>query len=372
MPVPTQEQVLEALGTVNDPELNKDLVSLGMIKELRVDGGQVSVTVELTTPACPLKNLIKEDVEKAVRAVPGVEDVQIQMTARVRGAKAPAVELPGIKNIIAIGAGKGGVGKSTVAVLTAVGLARAGAKVGLLDADIYGPSIPKMLGIEDQQPFLVGENTIAPVEGPAGVKVISMGLLVDPGRPIIWRGPMIHNVLQQFLQQVEWGELDYLVIDLPPGTGDVPLSLAQSIPITGAVVVCTPQDVALADAVRALKMYQKLGVSILGIVENMSYFVCPNCTTRHEIFGHGGAERAAKELAVPFLGGIPIHIHIRVAGDAGTPLTIYDQTDEATRLAVTEFVETLAGQVSRRNATEPAPQALGTQDDGPACGGHGH
>ncbi len=191
------------------------------------------------------------------------------------GARNLPSSLPGVKNIIAVGAGKGGVGKSTVAVLTAIGLARAGAKVGLLDADIYGPSIPKMLGVEDQQPFMVGEDTIAPVEAPAGLKVISMGLLVDPGRPIIWRGPMIHNVLQQFLQQVDWGDLDYLVVDLPPGTGDVPLSLAQSIPITGAIVVCTPQEIALADAVRALKMYQALGVSILGIVENMSYFVCP-------------------------------------------------------------------------------------------------
>jgi ATP-binding protein involved in chromosome partitioning len=343
-----------------------------MIKDLQVADGHVRLTVELTTPACPLKSIIKDDVEKAVRSVPAVQSVQVHMTARVQGPPTPIALLPGVKNIIAVGAGKGGVGKSTLAVLTAVGLARAGAKVGLLDADIYGPSIPKMLGIEDQQPLMVGENTIAPVEGPAGVKVISMGLLVDPARPIIWRGPMVHNVLQQFLQQVDWGQLDYLVVDLPPGTGDVPLSLAQAIPITGAVVVCTPQEVALADAVRALKMYQQMGVSILGIVENMSYFICPACTARHEIFGHGGARQAADQLAVPFLGAIPINIHIRVAGDAGTPVSVFDQADEATRQAVTQYVEALAGQVSRRNAAEPPPQALGTRPDGPACGGHAH
>jgi ATP-binding protein involved in chromosome partitioning len=368
---PTQEQVLDALRTVLDPELQKDLVTLGMIKDLRVDAGTVHVTVELTTPACPLRNLIRDDVEKALRAVPGVQTLQVEMTAKVRAGAAPAVELPGVQNIIAIGAGKGGVGKSTIAVLTAVGLARAGAKVGLLDADIYGPSIPKMLGIEDIQPSMIGDNKIAPVEGPAGVKVISMGLLVDPGRPIIWRGPMIHNVLQQFLQQVAWGELDYLVVDLPPGTGDVPLSLAQSIPITGAVVVCTPQDVALADAVRALHMYENLGVSILGIVENMSYFVCPSCTTRHEIFGHGGAERTAGELGVPFLGGIPINIGIRVSGDMGTPLSVYEQDDAVIRQTVTQYVEALAGQVSKRNATQPPPQALRTNTEG-GCGGHAH
>lgn len=366
-----QEQVLEALRTVQDPELQKDLVSLGMIKDLQVVDGQVRVVVELTTPACPMKSMIKDDVEKAIRSVACVQEVRVEMTAKVRGGPAPAVQLPGVKNIIAVGAGKGGVGKSTLAVLTAVGLARSGAAVGLLDADIYGPSIPKMLGIEDMQPTMVGENTIAPVEGPAGVKVISMGLLVDPGRPIIWRGPMIHNVLQQFLQQVDWGDLDYLVVDLPPGTGDVPLSLAQSIPITGAVVVCTPQEVALADAVRALKMYQKLGVSILGIVENMSYFLCPSCTARHEIFGHGGAKQAATELGVPFLGGIPININIRISGDAGTPLAVYEHGEGLTRQAVTEYVEALAGQVSRRNATEPPPQALNTSSEG-GCGGHAH
>jgi ATP-binding protein involved in chromosome partitioning len=371
MPGPTQEQVLEALRTVQDPELQQDLVSLGMIKDLQVVDGQVRVAVELTTPACPLRSMIRDDVEKAIRSVPGVQTVQVEMTAKVRGAAAPVVGLPGVKNIIAVGAGKGGVGKSTLSVLTAVGLARAGAKVGLLDADIYGPSIPKMLGIEDLQPTMAGENSIAPVDGPAGVKVISMGLLVDPGRPIIWRGPMIHNVLQQFLQQVDWGDLDYLVVDLPPGTGDVPLSLAQSIPITGAVVVCTPQDVALADAVRALKMYQKLGVSILGIVENMSYFLCPSCTARHEIFGHGGAKQAAAELGVPFLGGIPININIRISGDAGTPLAVYEQRDEPIGQAITEYVEALAGQISRRNATEPPPQALSTSSDG-GCGGHAH
>ncbi len=292
------------------------------------------------------------------------------MAAQVRGAPAPSVELPGVKNVVAIGAGKGGVGKSTIAVLAAIGLARAGAKVGLLDADVYGPSIPKMLGIEDVQPMMQGDK-VEPVEGPAGIKVISMGLLVEPGRPIIWRGPMIHNVLQQFLQQVDWGELDYLVVDLPPGTGDVPLSLAQSIPITGAVIVCTPQDIALADAIRALRMYQQMGVSILGIVENMSYFVCPKCSERHEIFGHGGAKQAASDLGVPFLGGMPINMNIRASGDDGTPLIVFEHADEVTRQALRGFVETLAGQVTIRNQTEPPPQVLGTRDDGASCG-HPH
>lgn len=371
MAAPTKEQVLAALGTVQDPELHKDLVSLGMVKDLQVLDGRVNVTVELTTPACPLRRVIQDDVERAVRSVPGVQAVEVKMTARVRGAPAPAVELPGVKNVIAVGAGKGGVGKSTVAVLAAIGLARAGATVGLLDADVYGPSLPKMLGLEKEQPYMQDEK-IVPVEGPAGVKVISMGLLVDPGRPIIWRGPMIHNVLQQFLQQVNWGELDYLVVDLPPGTGDVPLSLAQSIPITGAVVVCTPQDVALADAIRALRMYQQLGVAILGVVENMSYFICPNCREQHAIFGHGGAQQAARELDVPFLGGIPININIRVSGDEGTPLSVFERTDEATQEALRKFVETLAGQITVRNQTQPPPQVLGTQSGGePACG-HSH
>jgi ATP-binding protein involved in chromosome partitioning len=281
--------------------------------------------------------------------------------------KQQGLEALRIKNIIAIGAGKGGVGKSTIAVLSAIGLAQAGAKVGLLDADVYGPSIPKMLGLQDQQPLMQNDRVL-PIEAAAGLKVISMGLLIDPGRPIIWRGPMVHNVLQQFLQQVDWGDLDFLVVDLPPGTGDVPLSLAQSIPITGAVVVCTPQDVALADAVRALRMYQQMGVSILGIVENMSYFVCPSCSQQHAIFGHGGARQAAVQLGVPFLGGIPIHINIRVSGDEGTPLAVFERADEATRKALRQFVETLAGQITRRNQNEPPPQVLGTRGEGPSCG----
>lgn len=371
MNTPSKDQLLEALRSVNDPELHKDLVSLGMIKDLQAEDGQVTVTVELTTPACPLRNEIKNDVEQALNALPGVKSVSVNTTAKVRSAPTASIQLPGVKNVIAVGAGKGGVGKSTVSVLVAIGLAKVGAKVGILDADIYGPSIPKMLGIEGQQPLMHDEKVI-PVDGPAGIKVISMGLLVEAGRPIIWRGPMIHSVLQQFLQQVEWGDLDYLVVDLPPGTGDVPLSLAQSIPITGAVVVCTPQDIALADAIRALRMYQQIGVSILGMVENMSYFICPNCKEQHAIFGHGGAQRAAAELNVPFLGGIPININIRVSGDEGTPLAIFERTDPAVQKAITSFVETLAGQITVRNQTQPPPQVLGTQTEAPACGGHDH
>jgi len=356
MAEPTEERIREALRAVQDPELHRDLVSLGMVKEIAVGNGTANVTIELTTPACPLRNKIREDVERAVRSVPGVTAVHVEMTARVRAPAGP-LQLPGVKNVVAVGAGKGGVGKSTVAVLAAVGLARAGAAVGILDADVYGPSIPKMLGIEDAKPTLVGEK-MAPVRAACGVAAVSMGLLVDPNRAIIWRGPMVHNALRQFLQQVEWGQLDYLIVDLPPGTGDAALSLAQSIPVTGAVVVCTPQPVALADAVRALKMYQQLGVEILGLVENMSYYICPHCGGREEIFGHGGAEQAARELQVPFLGAIPIHTGIRLSGDEGKPLAAFDNSNPKMRDAIQGFVGRLAGQITIRNTLKPPPQAL--------------
>ncbi len=352
----TKEQVLEALRRVQDPELHKDLVTLNMIKNVVIDDGHVTVGVELTTPACPLKDAIDKDVQREVRAIPGVRDVSVEWSAQVRGTAKPAAQLPGVKNIVAVGAGKGGVGKSTAAVLLAAGLKRAGASVGLMDADVFGPSIPKMMGLEGERPMVRGEK-IVPIES-HGVRVISMGFMVEPERAVIWRGPMVHGVVKQFLDQVDWGELDYLIVDLPPGTGDVPLTLSQSIPLTGAVVVCTPQDVALLDAVRALRMYQQLSVDILGMVENMSYFIAPDTGTRYDIFGHGGVEKAAARLKVPYLGAIPINIAIRASGDDGNPFAAFEKADEKTVEAVEGFVKNVAGQISIRNVLRPAPLEL--------------
>jgi ATP-binding protein involved in chromosome partitioning len=326
-----------------------------MIKNVAVCDGNVKVGVELTTPACPLKDQVRRDVESAVRRLPGVTGVEIEFSAQVRSGPMRQAILPGVKNIIAVGAGKGGVGKSTVSVLAAVGLARAGAKVGLMDADVYGPSIPKMLGIEHAKPAVAGQMIIPVVAH--NLKVMSIGFMIEPDRAVVWRGPMIHGTIKQFLDQVDWGELDYLIVDLPPGTGDVPLTLAQSIPMTGAVVVCTPQDVALLDAVRAAKMYQQLNVDILGIVENMSYFIAPDTGKEYDLFGKGGAEKAAAKLKVPFLGSIPINIAIRVSGDNGMPEDIFTKDPQGVGRAVTQVVENLAGQISVHNeAQAPALQ----------------
>jgi ATP-binding protein involved in chromosome partitioning len=263
--------------------------------------------------------------------------------------------LSGVKNVIAVGAGKGGVGKSTLSVMLAVGLVRRGFKVGLLDADVYGPSIPKMLGLEQSQPTMAPDNVIVPVIA-HDLKVISIGFFVEPDRPIIWRGPMIHGTVKQFLDQVDWAPLDYLIVDLPPGTGDVPLTLSQSIPMTGAVVVCTPQDVALLDAVRATHMYQQLNVEILGIVENMSYFIAPDTGKEYDLFGKGGAAKAAAKLDVPFLGSIPINVGIRLSGDQGTPSTLFDDEQQGVGEAIMAVVDGLVRQVNlHASAGTPAP-----------------
>lgn len=352
----TAEAIRGALARVMDPELNKDLVSLGMIKDIRIDGGAIRLGVELTTPGCPLKDKIKSEIDRELMKLPGVREVTVDWSARVRASPKMVSALPGVKNAIAVGAGKGGVGKSTISVLTAVGLARDGAKVGLLDADVYGPSIPKMVGLEFERPTVSGEN-IVPIEA-HGIKIMSMGFLVEPEKAVVWRGPMVHGVIQQFLRQVEWGELDYLIIDLPPGTGDVPLTLAQSLPMTGAVIVCTPQEVALLDAIKALRMYQQLNVDILGIVENMSYFRAPDTGKEYDLFGRGGAKKAAERVGVPFLGEVPINISIRRSGDEGTPASNFEMTDEATRGAITQFVRNIAGQVSVRNLSDERPLEL--------------
>jgi len=351
-PCPTKEQILEALKNVRDPELDQDIVSLDFVKNIAVCDGRVRVEIELTTPACPMKETIRRDVETAVRDLDGVTQVDVDFSARVRSSLPEKCELPGVRNIVAVGAGKGGVGKSTLSVLVSIGLARAGARVGLLDADIYGPSIPKMLGIEDARPGFENDRVL-PVEV-FGIKAMSMGLLIPPAQAVIWRGPMVHNAIRQFLEQVEWGELDYLIVDLPPGTGDVPLTLAQSIPLTGAAVVCTPQAVALADAVRAARMYETLGVLVLGMIENMSYFVAPDTGREYDLFGKGGAEMAAKERGVPFLGSIPINVAIRMTGDDGTPDSLFAENPQGVGEAVTRVVEALAARVSLRSALRPA------------------
>lgn len=343
----TKEAVLEKLRTVHDPELHRDLVSLNMIKEVAIEGARVRIHIELTTPACPLKDQIAADVQRAVSTIPGVRGVDLEWSAQVRGAPQPRPQLSGVKNILSVGAGKGGVGKSTIAAMIAMGLRRAGASVGLLDADVYGPSIPTLMGIEGVQPK-VSDKMLLPIEV-QGIRTMSVGVLVERDRPMVLRGPMLHGILRQFLDQVEWGELDYLVVDLPPGTGDVPLTLAQSIPQTGAVIVCTPQDVALADARRAIMMFRQLNVGILGIVENMSYYLCPKCGHRDELFDHGGAARAATEMDVPFLGEIPLNATVRAFCDAGAPDKLFTETPDYVRRAVDAMVQKVAGRVSVAN-----------------------
>jgi ATP-binding protein involved in chromosome partitioning len=304
---------------VQDPDLHKDIVALEFVKDVKIDGGEVDFTIELTTPACPVRDEMKAEAEAKVRALPGVTAARATMTASVRargGFGRQAIE--GIRNIIAVGAGKGGVGKSTTSVNLAVALQRTGARVGLMDADVYGPNIPQMLGIVDP-PEVSDDKKMIPPEA-FGIKVISMGMLVPPDQAIIWRGPMLHGAVQQFMRDVQWGELDYLVVDLPPGTGDVSLSLSQSVPVAGAVVVTTPQGVSVSDVRKAVGMFRQLNIPILGVVENMSYFVCGHCNERTDIFGTGGGSRMAEEMKLPFLGEVPIDTRVRSGGDEGKPI----------------------------------------------------
>lgn len=345
------QQVLAALGTVIDPDFHKDLVTLGMIKDVKIDGPDVAFTVELTTPACPLKEEIERMCREAVAVIPGVENIAITMTANVRANVGKGVPqqtiIPGVKNVVAIASGKGGVGKSTVSANVACALAQMGAKVGLLDADIYGPSIPIIMGIEDAQPQAdEKKEKLIPIER-YGVKVISMGLLQPPGSAVIWRGPMVAKAVNQFLRDVDWGDIDYLVVDLPPGTGDAQLTLAQAIPLSGAVVVMTPQDLAAAVAVKAVAMFKRLDVPILGIVENMSYFLCPTCNSRHDIFSHGGGQQAAEALQVPFFGGIPLAADIGSEADEGTPSVVINPNGPYAQI-FREIAERVAQAVSVR------------------------
>jgi ATP-binding protein involved in chromosome partitioning len=351
MPV-EQATVLEALKVVRDPDLNRDIVSLGFIKGLTIEDGRVAFTIELTTPACPVKDQMRDQARAAVMGVPGVSAVDVQLSARVReavSADGGRQTIPGVKNVIAVGAGKGGVGKTTVAVNLAIALAKCGGKVGIIDGDIYGPNVPIMLGLRTQ--LVTDGQKIVPAEK-FGLQVISMGFLTGDDAPIIWRGPMLHGALQQFFREVRWSELDYLVVDMPPGTGDVALSLSQTVPVAGAIVVTTPQVVSLADSRRAVAMYKKLNIPTLGIIENMSYFACPSCHHEADIFGHGGGEQMATELGMPFLGRIPIYQPIREGSDVGVPLMISEPTSPAAR-AFMAAAERTAAQVSIASYNRP-------------------
>ncbi len=356
----TPERVLKALKDVQDPELRKPLVDLGMIKDVRVCGGLVSFEVQLTTPACPLKATIEEDCKAAVNTLPGVERVEISWSSMIpEGRRRERQGLPRVKHIIAVASGKGGVGKSTVAVNLAAALAATGARTGLLDADIYGPSLPLMLQVEEP-PLLeemIDEATgqmakkMVPSEK-FGLKLMSLGFLAVGDSPVMWRGPMVATAVRQMLFDTNWGDLDYLVVDLPPGTGDAQISLAQLVPLTGVVIVMTPQDVALTIATKALRMFQHLNCPVLGIVENMATFVCPNCSHESDIFGHTGAgERAASDLGVRFLGRVPLDPRIVMDSDSGVPTIIsapesrpaQEYIDIASQVAAEVSVKSLSG-----------------------------
>jgi ATP-binding protein involved in chromosome partitioning len=337
------DEILKALGRVEDPDLKRDLVTLGMIEDLAVRDGTVAFTLVLTTAACPLKEQIENDCRQALAKLSWVRNVEIRTTSRMRKPKDPTADrkaLEGVANVIAIGSGKGGVGKSTVSVNLAVALAMTGSKVGLLDGDIYGPNLPRMLGVRKQPSQRGGK--IVPLET-SGLRFMSMGLLVDEGEAVVWRGPMLHGAIKSFLHDVDWGELDYLLVDLPPGTGDVQLSLIQQTHVAGAVVVTTPSAVAIEDAVKAVSMFGKLETPVLGVIENMSYFICPGCAQRHEIFNTGSAEDRARTMGLPFLGAIPLHPEVRALGDSGRPVVLERPETEYARAFAA-----IAGHLARR------------------------
>jgi ATP-binding protein involved in chromosome partitioning len=318
----SDKSILDALRSVQDPDFGKDIVTLKQVKDVHLDGGRVSFTVEQIVYNSPWRKQVGEQAGAAVKAVPGVTSVDVTMTAAVRPAVVPDISkqpVAGVKNIIAVGAGKGGVGKTTVSVNLAIALSQAGARVAMIDGDIYGPNVPMMLGVKGQ--LGTDGQRIVPNEQ-YGIQVVSIAFMTSDDTPVIWRGPMLHGVVQQFVREVAWDRVDYLIVDLPPGTGDIALSLSQSVPVAGAVLVTTPQGVALADTRRAVKMYEKLSIPAMGMIENMSHFICPTCRTESDIFGKGGGEALAKEMNVPYLGAIPIYEPIRVGGDTGIPICV--------------------------------------------------
>jgi ATP-binding protein involved in chromosome partitioning len=349
--------VRAALAEVKDPALRMDLVSAGMVKEVRCEDattGKMTVEIELTSPACPSKDVIAKSVEAAVLAVSGVRAVDVRLSAKVRGRpnRPDNPRLPGVRNIIAVAAGKGGVGKSTVTTNLAAALTSQGASVGILDSDVYGPSIPQMLGQPEKMAVTESGNKIIPAIH-HGMKVISIGFFVERGGAVIWRGPMVHKLLQQFIEDVDWGELDYLLVDLPPGTGDAQLSLSQLLPITGAVMVTTPQEVSVIDVEKALGMWKRVEVPVLGLIENMSGFICPSCGHHEEIFLRGGGRKLAEQSGVPFLGEIPLQSAVSRGGDAGTPVVLGDPTSQVARI-FQAIASTVACQLSVRNTPDPA------------------
>ncbi len=341
----TEQLILDGLRQINDPDLHKDIVTLGFIKDLKIDGGSVSFRIVLTTPACPVKAEMESAAREIVGALPGVTSVTVTMDAEVPKGRGlgEKIAVEGVRNIVAVSSGKGGVGKSTVAVNLAVSLALNGARVGLMDMDVYGPNVPIMMGASEARPE-VDVNKLVPIEA-YGVKLMSMALLQPGDKPMIVRGPILHGLVKQFLSDVKWGELDYLIVDMPPGTGDVQLSLAQLVPVQGAVLVTTPQDVAVADVRRALRMFETVAIPVLGIVENMSYFIAPDTGSRYDIFGEGGGQKLAQAYHVPFLGAIPLGIEVREGGDKGLPVVV-SHPDSAEARAFRHVAEEVARQVS--------------------------
>jgi ATP-binding protein involved in chromosome partitioning len=354
---PSEKDILAALSTVEDPELHRDIVSLGMIRDVQVSRGKVSFRFVLTTPACPIRDELQRKAEEAARSVAGVESVDVKMDADVRTHSPLSGPHPveGVRNIIAIASNKGGVGKSTVAINLAVALAKHGARVGLLDADLTGPNIPTMVGLEHGHQ---AETGLMPVMC-YGVKVVSIGFILRPGMPMIWRGPLIGNAVRQLLHDVPWavgGELDYLIVDLPPGTSDAPLSMAQEAPIAGVVIVTTPQSVSLEDASKAVTMFAKLNVPVFGIIENMSYFLCPHCGERTEIFGYGGAQEAAKKLGLDFLGEVPLDAQVRAGSDEGVPIVERDPDSPVAKVFML-----IAERIAARTSVQGFSEATGTK-----------
>src|SRR5918999_14109 len=341
----TEELVLTALRQIEDPDLRKDIVTLGFIKDLKIDGGAVSFRIVLTTPACPVKAEMESAAKELVGSLPGVASVAVTMDAEVPKGRGfgDKIAIPGIRNIVAVSSGKGGVGKSTVAVNLAVSLALDGARVGIMDADVYGPNVPIMLGAAEARPE-VDVNKLIPIEA-YGVKLMSMALLQPGDKPMIVRGPILHGLVKQFLSDVKWGELDYLIVDMPPGTGDVQLSLAQLVPVQGAVLVTTPQNVAVADVRRALRMFETVAVPVLGVIENMSYFIAPDTGVRYNIFGEGGGQKLAETYGVPFLGAVPLGLEVREGGDKGVPVVV-SHPDSPQAQAFRKVTEEVARQVS--------------------------